>query len=106
MRPTAGNMTSPPPNNGSPGRTARFAAVVMLVLLLGINAYRAWQQSIVHDEAFTYQLYLAGPPSTIFENYTPNLHFLFVILAKLSVTLFGASAFAIRLPTVVAGALY
>jgi 4-amino-4-deoxy-L-arabinose transferase-like glycosyltransferase len=78
----------------------------VLVLLLCINAYRAWRQSIVHDEAFTYHLYLAGPPSTIFQYYTSNLHFLFVILAKLSVTLFGVSTFAMRLPTVVAGALY
>jgi len=78
----------------------------VLVLLLCINAYRAWQQSIVHDEAFTYHVYLAGPSATIFEYYTANLHFLFVILAKLSVTLFGVSAFAMRLPTLVAGALY
>ena len=77
-----------------------------MAVLLGTNFYRAATQSLVHDEALTWQLYLAGPASAIFQQYDPNHHFLATVLFRVSTTLFGQSEFAMRLPTVLAGAWF
>jgi hypothetical protein len=84
----------------------RIAALVFLSALLATNFYRAATQSIVHDEALSWQFYLSGPVSAIFQTYTANNHFLATILFRLSTTLFGNSEFAMRLPTVLAGAWF
>jgi hypothetical protein len=84
----------------------RIAALLLLAALLATNFYRAATQSIVHDEALTWQLYLAGPASMIFQHYDANHHFLATLLFRISTTLFGQSEFAIRLPTVLAGAWF
>lgn len=84
----------------------RIAGVVLFTVLLATNAYRAATQSIVHDEAMTWVEYLAGPASDIFQHYDANNHFLASILFKISTTLFGDSEFALRLPTLLAGAWF
>jgi hypothetical protein len=84
----------------------RVAALVLLGALLATNFYRAATQSIVHDEALSWELYLAGPASAIFQSYTANNHFLATVLFRISTTLFGQSEFAMRLPTVLAGAWF
>ena len=84
----------------------RIAALLLLAALLATNFYRAATQSIVHDEALTWQLYLSGPASMIFQHYDANHHFLATLLFRISTTLFGQSEFAIRLPTVLAGAWF
>jgi hypothetical protein len=43
------------------------ALKLYLAVLWATCAYRAVTQSIVHDEALTYQLYLAGPAARIFD---------------------------------------
>jgi Dolichyl-phosphate-mannose-protein mannosyltransferase len=78
-----------------------------LVLLLAVVrtlfcAYRASHQSIVLDEAYTYNRYL-GSWHDVYWLYEANNHVLFSILAKLSIRLFGLSELALRLPTVIAG---
>jgi hypothetical protein len=84
----------------------RVPALVLLGVLLAANFYRAATQSIVHDEALTWELYLAGPASAIFQFYSANHHFLATILFRISTTLFGDSEFAMRLPAVLAGAWF
>lgn len=84
----------------------RVAALVLLGVLLATNFYRAATQSIVHDEALTWEFYLAGPASNIFHYYDANNHFLATVLFRISTTLFGQSEFALRLPTVLAGAWF
>jgi hypothetical protein len=84
----------------------RVAALVLLGALLATNFYRAATQSIVHDEALTWDLYLAGPASAIFQFYSPNHHFLATILFRISTTFFGNSELAMRLPAVLAGAWF
>jgi hypothetical protein len=84
----------------------RVAALVLLGVLLATNFYRAATQSLVHDEALTWYLYLEGPASAIFTFYSPNHHFLATILFRISTTFFGNSEFAIRLPAVLAGAWF
>jgi hypothetical protein len=83
-----------------------IAALALFAALLASNIYRAATQSIVHDEALTWVEYLAGPTSDIFQHYDANNHFLATILFKISVTLFGDSEFALRLPTLFAGAWF
>ncbi len=60
----------------------RIAALLLLGVLLATNIYRAATQSIVHDEALTWQYYLSGPSSAIFHTFTANnpLAAVFVVL--------------------------
>ncbi len=78
-----------------------FLALVWLICL-----YRAITQAIVHDEALTYNLYIAAPFSTIFHFFDANHHFLNTLLMKVSVSLFGASEWSMRLPALAGAALY
>jgi hypothetical protein len=84
----------------------RVAALVLFAVLLATNFYRAATQSIVHDEALTWAWYLSGPVSAVFHSYTANNHFLATVLFRISTTLFGSSEFAMRLPTLLAGAWF
>jgi len=81
-------------------------ALALLAALLAVNVYRACTQSIVHDEAYTYQVYLDAPVSALFERYDANHHILYTFLAKLCVVLFGPTEWSLRLPSLAAGALY
>lgn len=83
------------------------ACVVLLLAVLGlVNVYRAWTQSITYDEAVTYDAFVVGPMSHAFTGYNANNHVLFTILAKVTTGAFGTSELALRLPSVVAGAVY
>jgi hypothetical protein len=84
----------------------RIAAIALFAVLIAANFYRAATQSLVHDEALSWELYLSGPVSAIFQTYTANNHFLATILFRVSITLFGNSEFAMRLPSVLAGAWF
>src|SRR5690348_7610686 len=84
----------------------RLAVGLILGALFVLEAYRAATQSLTHDEAFTYQLYLAGPASNLFRVFDANLHFLAVLAMRLSTRLFGFSEFAIRLPSLLACGWY
>ncbi|MEN6533786.1 MAG: glycosyltransferase family 39 protein, partial [Bryobacteraceae bacterium] len=88
------------------GKAARYAAISALGFLFLVNVYRAATQSMTHDEAYTYQLYIAAPVSRIFEYFNPNNHFFAVILMKISTVVLGVSEFTMRLPSVVSGGFY
>ncbi|HEY2013045.1 MAG TPA: glycosyltransferase family 39 protein [Bryobacteraceae bacterium] len=90
----------------APGSPFRIACAAFLTALFFLQVYRAATQSLVHDEAFTYQLYLAGPFSDLFHRLDANLHFLAALLMRLSSSLFGFSELAMRLPTLAACAWY
>lgn len=83
-----------------------LAALLFLGLLWGTTCYRAATQSVVHDEALTWELYLAGPVSPIFNYYDANHHFLATVLERISTAAFGFSELSLRLPTLLAGAWY
>jgi len=87
-------------------RPFRIAAAVLLACLLATNIYRAATQSIVHDEALSWELYLSGPASAMFTTWDPNNHFLATLLFRISTSLFGFSGLAMRAPSILAGALY
>ena len=85
----------------------KVACVALLLAVLGVvNVYRAWTQSITYDEAVTYDAFVVGPMSHAFTGYNANNHVLFTILAKVTTGAIGTSDLGLRLPSVVAGAVY
>jgi len=85
------------------GGWARAAVIAILVLVGATNLYRAATQSITHDEAFTFNRYASGSWGDVYRDYLPNNHLLHTVLVKASVDLFGPSALAVRLPSVLCG---
>lgn len=89
-----------------PKSAAQRTACALLAALWIVCIYRAATQSIVHDEALTYQLYLAGPASRMFQLFDANHHFLNTLLMRVSTTLFGFSALTMRLPALLGAAIF
>ena len=88
-------------------KTSRHVIVkCFLVALWLVCLYRAITQSIVHDEALTYEEYVATPLNVMFNFYDANNHFLNTLLVRLSVALFGVSEWSVRLPALAAAGLY
>ena len=79
------------------------AVVVVALIRTGWCGWRAASQSIVHDEAQTFNAFLNGSWGDVYFHYSSNNHVLFSLLAKLSITIFGVSEAALRLPSVIAG---
>ena len=88
------------------GKHYRLSAQVLLVCLFGVCVYRAFTQSIVYDEALTWQLYILGPVSNIFRVFDANHHFLNSVLARLSTAVFGVSEWSMRVPALAGAAVY
>jgi hypothetical protein len=84
----------------------QIVAKIFLAALWIVCVYRAATQSIVHDEALTYQLYLAGPAGRMFQVFDANHHFLNTLLMYVCVSLFGASELSMRIPALAGAALY
>jgi hypothetical protein len=82
----------------------RNAAKLLLGGLFVVCVFRAITQSIVYDEAETYELYIAAPFSAIFTYFDASHHFFSTLLIRLSTALFGISEWSMRLPAL-AGAL-
>src|SRR3990172_7509478 len=80
--------------------------VSLVVFLCGWNLYRAHTQSIVFDEGLTYIRHVAKGPLHILSSYDANNHILNSLLAWISVSAFGLSELALRLPVLLGGALY
>ena len=88
------------------GKFYRLGAQCLLGSLFAVCVYRAFTQSIVYDEALTWQLYILGPVSNIFRVFHANHHFLNTVLARLSTAVFGVSEWSMRLPALAGAALY
>lgn len=84
----------------------RMGAIALLGLLFAINIYRASTQSVTHDEALTYELFVGQPWSIVFNSFDANHHVLHTIVCKVFVDLFGVSAFTLRLASLLSGLLY
>ncbi len=87
-------------------KSCRIGAQVLLVFLFAACVYRAFTQSIVYDEALTWQLYILGPVSNIFRVFEANHHFLNSLVARISTSIFGVSDWSMRLPALAGAALY
>lgn len=74
--------------------------------LFVICVYRAFTQSVVFDEALTWELYIAGPVDRIFHSFEANHHFLNTVLMRLVTAVLGVSAWTMRIPALAGAALY
>lgn len=83
--------------------TERAAAIAVALLRTAVCAYRAATQSFTGDEAFTFNIFVGGSWHDLYFQYDANNHLLFSILSKVSMSIFGDSEFALRLPSVIAG---
>lgn len=83
-----------------------FLAILVLTALSATNIYRAKTQSITCDEAYSYELWVSQPMSSMLVAYDAGNHVLQTLLSKISVAAFGVSEFTLRLPTLLAGFLY
>jgi hypothetical protein len=86
-------------------RLENILAVACALARFIVACYRAAHQSIVVDEATTYNRFVSGPWRKLFGRYDANNHTLSSVLVKLSVTLGGLSEFTLRLPSLIAGFL-
>ncbi|HYL78570.1 MAG TPA: hypothetical protein VEU96_30545 [Bryobacteraceae bacterium] len=84
----------------------RRLTIAFLLLLFAVNIYRAWTQAITTDEAFSFANFPAVRPINLFHSYGTSYHVLHTMLVFLSVQIFGLSEFTLRLPSVLACALY
>ena len=83
----------------------RRIAIAILLFVFSVSVFRAWTQSITHDEAFFQSLFLTGSLSRLFDSYDASHHVLHTILCKISISLFGLSEFTLRLPSLLGGLL-
>jgi hypothetical protein len=84
----------------------RIGTLALLGLLFAINVYRAATQSITHDEALTYELFVGAPWSVVFNSFDANHHVLHTIVCKILVGVLGLSTLSLRLASLLGGLLY
>ena len=84
-------------------RDHRIALTIVLAIAVALRAlYLA--QPMRYDEAVTYMYFVRLPWAEALSTYTyPNNHLFHTLLAKSSVTLFGVSPWALRIPAFLAG---
>src|SRR5688572_20770263 len=85
---------------------ARKLSVVLLFAVLGLCVYRARTQSLTIDEAWVFQLYITQPLSEFARFYDASNHVLHTLAMKASRWLLGTGEIVLRLPTLIAAALY
>jgi hypothetical protein len=81
-------------------------ALCLLLLLTGLNVYRARRQSIATDEAMTFTRFVLPPLAQTWQDFDANNHVLNTLATRVSVARLGRSSFTLRLPTLLAGVLY
>ena len=84
----------------------RTLSILLLLALFALNLYRAQTQSIVIDEAYTYNLFVDGPAANLLKIYDANHHVLHSVLCRISIRLFGLSELSMRLPSLLGGLFY
>lgn len=84
----------------------RRVPVWLLSLLFVFDLYRAFTQSITHDEALTWRYYVVAPFDSLTTFYDANHHILHTYLARLVTGILGTSEFTLRIPALAATALY
>lgn len=89
----------------SESRDHRVALFIIAVIAINLRALYL-RQVMRYDEAVTYMYFVKPPWFEALSTYTyPNNHLFHTLLAKASVTVFGNSPWALRLPAFLAGVL-
>jgi len=83
-------------------RSSKFGFVLVCIALVAFSAYRAATFPFTHDESLSWAIFHGEPLWLI----TANHHVLNTWLMRASSLVFGDSAFALRLPNVLAHAVY
>jgi hypothetical protein len=88
-------------------RKGSTLATVAVALAAGVYiTARAFRVPLTYDEASSFYRYIDADFAALFDFATATNHFLNTVLTRLSVGVLGASPIALRLPNVLAGALY
>lgn len=82
------------------------AGLVLLLVLLAANVYRAATQSFTTDEALTANLYVETPFRDLLTAFDACHHVLHTLLMRLSASLLGVSELTLRIPSLLGGASY
>lgn len=90
----------------APGAAWSAAGLLLIAAVAVLCIYRALTQAITHDEALTWQWYASGGIGRAFASYNANNHVLYSLLVGPSVSLFGTTEFALRLPAILGTLLY
>jgi hypothetical protein len=88
------------------GHPWRLAAIALSLAVFAAILYRAATQSITHDEGVMFEWYLSGSWGDLLAFEHGNHHVLDELLCKLSVSLFGPSELALRLPAALGCLIY
>lgn len=87
-------------------RRAAFIACATLIVLVGAAVrWNFMDYPMRYDESWTYVRFTAKSPSYIATHYIPANHVLHSLMVRASISLFGNSPAALRLPAFVAGVL-
>lgn len=81
-------------------------ALAALAVVFALQVYRAVERPIGTREAYLYDRFVRPTARQVWESELPNGDVLYSLLEKRSVGLFHVSPFAVRLPSVLFGALY
>lgn len=84
----------------------RRSAAILAGLLFAVAVYRAATQSVTHDEALTWRMYIVTPLSALTSTYDANHHILHTWLVRLITSITGVSEFTLRLAALGGAALY
>lgn len=79
---------------------------LLLAAAGAFHLHRAWSLAVTTDEAFTALAFASPPWLEILTTYDANHHILHSFLCKLSLSLFGWNALALRLPSLLACLLF
>lgn len=94
------------PGTASAARRRTLIGAAILLTVLSLSVVRAANQSVVHDEALTYNLLVPRSWNAIRWDFNSNNHTLHTLLVKASTSVFGLSPFTLRLPALLGGLLY
>lgn len=86
-------------------KVSKAAAAALLVFLFAVNVYRAATQSITVDEALTFNHFIARDDAGMAEAAPFNTN-LALWMSTATVYMFGPAEFTMRIPALLAGALY
>ena len=102
----ASRHSSPVKNDDDPAARGYGIVLVLLLVAATILRFFALNDGIWYDEVVTLVEYAQRPILEIVSTYnSPNQHFLFSVLARISIVTFGEHTWSLRLPAAVFGVL-
>lgn len=79
---------------------------LIIAIIIGLNIFRACQQSITHDEALTYNWFVSHGLKNVLLNFDSNNHSFHSLLMWITTSIFGLSHLTLRTPALLGGLFY